>query len=126
MTLLYCVRLIRHIAPLLGKPEERFNWNLETDKIMSKVVFLYFIFCIIDIVKYQNMSDICTSALQGGPDNSSKPFVWLKLESINNFDDPATVKTLTPQIYQFLQSELQFEKVGLLSSYPLPFPYPVH
>ena len=39
MTLLYCVRLIRHIAPLLGKPEERFNWNLETDKIMSKVVF---------------------------------------------------------------------------------------
>ena len=74
------------------------------------------------------MSDlnICTSALQGGPDNSSKPFVWLKLESINNFDDPATVKTLTPQIYQFLQSELQFEKVCLLSSYPLPFPYPVH
>ena len=74
------------------------------------------------------MSDlnICTSALQGGPDNSSKPFVWLKLESINNFDDPATVKTLTPQIYQFLQSELQFEKVGLLSSYPLSFPYPVH
>ena len=43
MTLLYCVRLIRHIAPLLGKPEERFNWNLETDKIMSKVVFTYFI-----------------------------------------------------------------------------------
>ena len=60
----YCVRLIRHIAPLLGKPEERFNWNLETDKIMSKVVFSYFIFyqrhvncqSIIDIVKHQNMS----------------------------------------------------------------------
>ena len=77
----------------------------------------------IDIVKYQNVSDV---NIQGGPDNSSKPFVWLKLESINNFDDPATVKTLTPQIYQFLQSELQFEKVGLLSSYPSPFPYPVH
>ena len=45
----YCVRLIRHIAPLLGKPEERFNWNLETDKIMSKVVFTYFIFCIISL-----------------------------------------------------------------------------
>ena len=37
------------------------------------------------------------------------------------------MKTLTPQIYQFLQSELQFEKVAHLSSNPfLPFPYPVH
>ena len=30
-------RLIKHIAPLLNKPAERFNWVLETDKIMSKV-----------------------------------------------------------------------------------------
>ena len=30
-------RLVKFIAPLLNKPEERFNWILETDKQMSKV-----------------------------------------------------------------------------------------
>ena len=29
--------MVKFIAPLLNKPEERFNWILETDKQMSKV-----------------------------------------------------------------------------------------
>ena len=57
MTLLYCVRLIRHIAPLLGKPEERFNWNLETDKIMSKVVFTYFMEDFLAMVMFDNVQN---------------------------------------------------------------------
>ena len=57
MMLLYCVRLIRYIAPLLGKPEERFNWNLETDKIMSKVVFTYFMEDFLAMVMFDNVQN---------------------------------------------------------------------
>ena len=49
--------------------------------------------------------------LQGGPGNADKPFVWLQLESINSYDDPEKVKSLTPLLYSFLQSELKIEKV---------------
>ena len=51
-------------------------------------------------------------SVQGGPDNADKPFVWLQLESINSYDDPEKVKSLTPLLYSFLQSELNIEKVG--------------
>merc|ERR1712110_1344564 len=57
-------KLVTYLAPLLNKPVEKFNWVLETDKVMSK----------------------------GGPDNADKPFVWLQLESINSYDDPEKVK----------------------------------
>ena len=52
------------------------------------------------------------STVQGGPDNADKPFVWLQLESINSYDDPEKVKSLTPLLYSFLESELKIEKVG--------------
>ena len=76
-------RLVNYLAPLLDKPVGKFNWVLETDKVMSK----------------------------GGPDNADKPFVWLKLDSINSYDDPEKVKSLTPLLYSFLESELKIEKV---------------
>jgi len=82
-------RLIRHIAPLLNKPAERFNWVLETDKSMSK----------------------------GGPDNADKPFVWLKLEAISNFEDPENVKTINPKIYEFLENELNIQKDWVIINY---------
>ena len=88
-----------YLAPLLNKPVEKFNWVLETDKAMSKVQ-------IIPISLFTKLS-----ANQGGPDNADKPFVWLQLESINSYDDPEKVKSLTPLLYSFLQSELQIEKV---------------
>ena len=51
--------------------------------------------------------------LKGGPGNADKPFVWLRLEAITNFDDPEKVKTLTTQLYSFLENELKFEKVTI-------------
>ena len=88
-----------YLAPLLNKPVEKFNWVLETDKAMSKVIPL-------SLFLKLNLSD------QGGPDNADKPFVWLQLESINSYDDPEKVKSLTPLLYSFLESELKIEKVG--------------
>jgi len=82
-------KLVKFIAPLLNKPEERFNWILETDKQMSK----------------------------GGPGNADKPFVWLRLEAITNFDDPEKVKTLTTQLYSFLENELKFEKDWIIINF---------
>ena len=76
-------RLVNYLAPLLDKPVGKFNWVLETDKVMSK----------------------------GGPDNADKPFVWLKLDSINSYDDPEKVKSLTPLLYTFLETEMKLEKV---------------
>ena len=35
----------------------------------------------------------------------------MKLESINSYDDPEKVKSLTPLLYSFLESELKIEKV---------------
>ena len=84
-------RLVNYLAPLLDKPVGKFNWVLETDKVMSK----------------------------GGPDNADKPFVWLKLDSINSYDDPEKVKSLTPLLYTFLETEMKLEKVraGYLSNF---------
>merc|ERR1712141_790625 len=82
-------KLVTYLAPLLNKPVEKFNWVLETDKAMSK----------------------------GGPEKADKPFVWLKLESINSYDDPEKVKSLTPLLYSFLESELKIEKDWLIISY---------
>ena len=48
---------------------------------------------------------------KGGPGNADKPFVWLKLEAIKNFEDPATVRSLTPLLYSFMKDELKLEKV---------------
>ena len=76
-------RLVNYLAPLLDRPVGKFNWVLETDKVMSK----------------------------GGPDNADKPFVWLKLDSINSYDDPEKVKSLTPLLYTFLETEMKLEKV---------------
>ena len=52
-----------------------------------------------------------------GPDNASKPYVWLKIEAIGTFEDPETVKTLTPQIFQFLTEDLKLEKDWILINY---------
>lgn len=82
-------KLVKFIAPLLNKPEERFNWILETDKQMSK----------------------------GGPGNSDKPFVWLRLEAISNFEDPAKVKALTPLLYSFMKEELKLEKEWIIINF---------
>merc|ERR1712083_1127577 len=76
-------KLVSFIAPLLNKPVERFNWVLDTDKKMSK----------------------------GGPDNQDKPFVWLKLEAISSFEDPENVRSLTPLLYNFMETDLQLDKV---------------
>ena len=35
-------RLIQFLAPLMNKPQEAYNWVLETDKIMSKVIQKFF------------------------------------------------------------------------------------
>ena len=78
---------MNYLAPLLNKPAGKFNWVLETDKVMSKA----------------------------GPDNADKPFVWLKLDSINSYDDPEKVKSLTPLLYTFMQTELKLEKVKYIS-----------
>ena len=48
---------------------------------------------------------------QGGPDNQNKPFVWLKIEAISSFEDPENVKSLTPLLYNFMETDLQLEKV---------------
>ena len=53
--------------------------------------------------------------LQGGPGNADKPFVWLRLEAITNFEDPAKVKSLTPLLYSFMKDELKLEKVKFLN-----------
>ena len=95
--------MVKFIAPHLNKPEERFNWILETDKQMSKV-HLYFI-------RPTNKCRLCFCFLKGGPGNADKPFVWLKLEAIKNFEDPATVRSLTPLLYSFMKDELKLEKV---------------
>ena len=34
----YNLRLVSFIAPRLNKPVSRFNWVLETDKLMSKEI----------------------------------------------------------------------------------------
>ena len=52
--------------------------------------------------------------VQAGPENADKPFVWLQLESINSYDDPERVRSLTPLLYTFLESELKIEKVRLI------------
>ena len=49
--------------------------------------------------------------MKGGPGNADKPFVWLKLEAITNFEDPEKVKSLTPLLYGFMKDELKLEKV---------------
>jgi len=82
-------KLVKFIAPLLNKPEERFNWILETDKQMS----------------------------MGGPGNADKPFVWLKLEAITNFEDPEKVKSLTPLLYGFMKDELKLEKDWIILNF---------
>ena len=53
--------------------------------------------------------------LKGGPGNSDKPFVWLRLEAISNFEDPAKVKSLTPLLYSFMKEELKLEKVKIVT-----------
>merc|ERR1712212_699605 len=75
-------RLVRFLAPLMNKPQEAYNWVLETDKIMSK-----------------------------GSDNASKPYVWLKIEAIGTFEDPENIKVLTPKLFDFFTTELGIEQV---------------
>ena len=50
---------------------------------------------------------------QGGPDNADKPFVWLKLEAIGNFEDTEKVKTINNSLYNYLETEMKLEKVGI-------------
>ena len=52
--------------------------------------------------------------VQGGADNPQAPFVWLHVESADNFKDPETARILTQQLYQFLEEELGFKKVQFL------------
>ena len=54
---------------------------------------------------------------KGGPDNADKPFVWLKIEAITNFEDPEKVRVLTPQLYRFLEDELKLEKDWIIINY---------
>merc|ERR1712241_755761 len=75
-------RLVRFLAPLLSKQEQQINWVLDTEKRMSK----------------------------GGAGNPQAPFVWLHVESADNFKDPETARILTQQLYQFLEEELGFKK----------------
>merc|ERR1712045_570983 len=82
-------KLVNYLAPLLNKPVGKFNWVLETDKAMSK----------------------------GGPDNQDMPFVWLKLDSINSYDDPEKVKSLTPLLYTFMETEMKLEKDWIIISF---------
>ena len=44
-------------------------------------------------------------------DNASKPFVWLKIEAIDTFEDPERVKFLTPKIFDFFTNELNMAEV---------------
>ena len=53
---------------------------------------------------------VCPSHVQGGADNPQGPFVWLHVESADNFKDPETARILTQQLYQFLEEELEFKK----------------
>ena len=48
---------------------------------------------------------------KGGPDNADKPFVWLKLEAIGNFEDSENVKTINKSLYNYLETEMNLEKV---------------
>eukprot|EP00092_Neocalanus_flemingeri_P048936 GFUD01056070.1.p1 GENE.GFUD01056070.1~~GFUD01056070.1.p1 ORF type:complete len:127 (-),score=30.48 GFUD01056070.1:9-389(-) len=81
-------RLIRFIAPLMNKPQEVYNWVLETDKVMSK-----------------------------GSDNSDKPYVWLKIEAIGTFEDPENIKVLTPKLFDFFKNELTIEQDCILMNF---------
>ena len=63
------------------------------------------------LMKLTNECRLCL--LQGGPGNADKPFVWLRLEAISNFEDPAKVKSLTPLLYSFMKDELKLEKVKI-------------
>eukprot|EP00091_Calanus_sinicus_P019328 TRINITY_DN4806_c0_g1_i4.p1 TRINITY_DN4806_c0_g1~~TRINITY_DN4806_c0_g1_i4.p1 ORF type:complete len:123 (-),score=41.50 TRINITY_DN4806_c0_g1_i4:109-477(-) len=84
-------RLIRVLAPLMNKPQEAYNWVLDTDKIMSK-----------------------------GSDNASKPYVWLKIEAIGTFEDPENIKVMTPKLFDFFTNELNIEQEAILMNfYPL-------
>merc|ERR1712154_565648 len=53
----------------------------------------------------------------GGPGNADKPFVWLKLEAITNFEDPERAKPLTTQLYSFLENELKLEKEWIIINF---------
>lgn len=81
-------RLIRFLAPLMNKPQEAYNWVLETDKTMSK-----------------------------GSDNSDKPFVWLKIEAIGTFEDPENIKDLTPKLFDFFNTELNIDQECILMNF---------
>ena len=41
----------------------------------------------------------------------------LKLEAFGGFEDPENVKSLTPSIYKFLETELNLEEVDKLLTY---------
>ena len=62
---------------------------------------------------YNANDNIYILLFQGGPDNSDKPFVWLKLEAIGNFEDPENVKAINNSLYNYLETEMKLEKVGL-------------
>merc|ERR1712154_702558 len=80
--------LLRFLAPLMNKPQEAYNWVLETDKTMSK-----------------------------GSDNSDKPFVWLKIEAIGTFEDPENIKDLTPKLFDFFTTELSIDQECILMNF---------
>jgi len=81
-------RLVRFLAPLMNKPQEAYNWVLETDKVMSQ-----------------------------GSDNADKPYVWLKIEAIGTFEDPENVKVLVPQLFDFFTTELNMEQDWIIMNF---------
>ena len=99
-----CCRLVRFLAPLLSKQEQQINWVL--DKWTPRR----------GCPRWGSWSWQWWQCahVQGGADNPQAPFVWLHVESADNFKDPETARILTQQLYQFLEEELGFKKVQFL------------
>ena len=68
---------------------------------------------VLSLLVLKHSEKIRSLPFQGGPENADKPFVWLKLEAISNFEDPENVKAINPKIYEFLENELNIEKVKI-------------
>lgn len=73
-------RLVLEVGPVLKKPVEGFSWLLEADKAMAQ-----------------------------GPNPSGKPFIWLKLETVNSYRDPEMTANVTATVYNYLKNETKLD-----------------
>ena len=85
------MRLVNVVAPLMNKPVPAFNWILDTDKTMSKVVFMQIFNQFLDTDEailpfYQIVKSLRYQLKTNqGPNNAAAPFVLLNIEAIGTF-----------------------------------------